>query len=293
MKKKISFSKILAYAILFALAISCIAPITVLLSVSVSKISDIYENGYRFIPRTFSLDAYKYILSGSSQLLSAYWVTIKVVVIGTVAGLLIMSMMAYGLSRKDFKYRQYFAFFVFFTMLFQAGMVPRYILISNYLHMKNTLWVLIVPVLANAWHIMMLRTYFSSLPEEVMQAAKIDGCGELRAFFVIAIPMTKPALATVGLLTALHYWNDWWLALMYIEQDNLVPLNYLLYRTMSNLEELNRQAMEMGTAAELGDFPSESVRMAMAAAASIPMLLIFPFFQKYFSKGLTVGAVKG
>ena len=159
--------------------------------------------------------------------------------------------------------------------------------------MKNTIWVLIVPMLANAWHIMMLRTYFSSLPEEVMQAAKIDGCGELRAFFVIAIPMTKPALATVGLLTALHYWNDWWLALMYIEQDNLVPLNYLLYRTMSNLEELNRQAMEMGTAAELGDFPSESVRMAMAAAASIPMLLIFPFFQKYFSKGLTVGAVKG
>lgn len=293
MKEKISVSKILAYAILFALAISCIAPITVLLSVSVSKISDIYENGYRFIPRTFSLDAYKYILSGSGQLLGAYWVTIRVVVIGTVAGLLIMSMMAYGMSRKDFKYRQYFAFFVFFTMLFQAGMVPRYILISNYLHMKNTIWVLIVPMLANAWHIMMLRTYFSSLPEEVMQAAKIDGCGELRAFFVIAIPMTKPALATVGLLTALHYWNDWWLALMYIEQDNLVPLNYLLYRTMSNLEELNRQAMEMGTAAELGDFPSESVRMAMAAAASIPMLLIFPFFQKYFSKGLTVGAVKG
>ncbi len=291
--KKGSFLKLIMYLILVILAVACIAPILNLLSISVSKISDIHEHGYRFIPVSFSLDAYKYIFTNSSQLASAYWVTIRVTVIGTAVGVLFMSMIAYAISRTSFKYRRGFSFYIFFTMLFSAGMVPSYILISNYLHLKNTLSVLILPYMVNAWHIMMLRTFFQALPDDVIQAAKIDGCGEFRTFFVIAIPMSKPALATVALLTVLRFWNEWFAALLYIEEDHLVPLQYLLYRTMSNLEELNRQAMEMGTAAELGDFPSESVRMAMAAAASIPMLVVFPFFQKYFSKGLTVGAVKG
>lgn len=280
-------------AILAILAITCIAPIFVLLSISVSKITDIYEFGYRFIPRAFSLDAYKYIFTNSSQILNAYWVTIRVTVIGTVCGTLIMAMIAYAMSIPTYRFRKFFSLYVFFTMLFSAGMVPSYIVNVTYLNLKNTLSVLILPYLANAWYIVMLRTFFTSLPGEVMEAAKIDGCGEFRAFFSIALPMSKPSLATVGLLTFLRYWNEWFAALMYIDKDSLVPLQYLLYRTMSNLTELNRQAMEMGTAAELSDFPSESVRMAMAAVATIPMLAVFPFFQKYFTKGLTVGAVKG
>ena len=287
------FSKVIISAILIVLAIACIAPILALLSISVSKITDIYEFGYKFIPRAFSFDAYKYIFTNSDQILSAYWVTIRVAVIGTFFGTLIMSMIAYAMSIPTYRFRKFFSFYVFFTMLFSAGMVPSYIVNVNYLHLKNTISVLILPYLANAWYIVMLRTFFTSLPSEVMEAAKIDGCGEFRAFFAIALPMSKPSLATVGLLTFLRYWNEWFAALLYIDKDNLVPLQYLLYRTMSNLTELNKQAMEMGTTAELNDFPSESVRMAMAVVATIPMLTVFPFFQKYFTKGLTVGAVKG
>lgn len=290
---KKNFSKAIVNLVLLLLACMCIMPIFIVISISVSKISDIHEYGYRFIPTSFSLDAYKYIFSSSGQIIGAYLVTLRVVLIGTILGVTIMAMFAYAISRSDFRYRRQFSFFVFFTMLFSAGLVPSYILITNYLNLKNTIWVLILPYVANAWHIMMLRSFFTSLPDGVLEAARIDGCSEFRTFWTIAVPMSTPALATVALLTVLRFWNEWFAALMYIDKDNLIPLQYLLYRTMSNLDELNRQAMEMGAAAELGEFPSESVRMAMAAASSVPVLMVFPFFQKYFCKGLTVGAVKG
>ena len=165
-------------------------------------------------------------------------------------------------------------------------------LITNGLHLKNNILALILPYLISGWNVMMVRTFFSGLPEEIFEAATVDGCGEYRIFFTIVLPMSTPAIATVALLQVLKYWNDWWLGLLYIEQDSLVPLQYMLYRLMNNISEMQREMSE-GLGMSPSDFPTEPARMAMAVIAAGPMLCVFPFFQKYFAKGMTVGAVKG
>lgn len=283
--------KWVTHIFLGCLALSCVLPLVLILSISFSSMESIFEGGYQFLPRGFSLDAYKFILADSKQIFKSYWVSIKVSVIGTILSLTFTAALAYPLSRHDFKFQKLFMFFVFFTMLFNGGLVPWYMVITNGLKLKDSLGVLIFPYMMNAWYVILMRTYFKSIPFSLIEAAKIDGASEIFTFMRIILPMSKPAIATIGLLTMLRYWNDWWLGMLFIESDNLVPLQYLMHRIMSNLEELQQEVTMYAGA--MDNFPSEPARMAMAIIAAGPMLFIFPFFQKYLVKGMTVGSVKG
>jgi putative aldouronate transport system permease protein len=254
----------------------------------------IQKEGYALIPKAIDLGAYEYIFKQPKQLVDSYIVTIIVTLTGGVAGLFLTALLAYPLSRKDYKYARQTSFIIFFTLLFNGGLVPWYILITKYLHIKDTIFVLILPYLVYPWFVLLLRTFFSNIPAELIGAAEIDGAGEFKIFYSIILPMSKPALATIGLLIAFRYWNDWWLGMLFINKASLRPLQYLLYSIMSNLEEFERNLQAQAAMASLdATFPSEPVRMAMAVLAAGPMLIVFPFFQKYFVRGLTVGAVKG
>ncbi|TBL70514.1 carbohydrate ABC transporter permease [Paenibacillus thalictri] len=285
-------SLLLKHIPLLFLAICCIAPLLLVVNVSFTDIQSIYRTGYSFLPHAISLDAYAYIFADAKQIVHSYLVTILVTAAGTALSLLVMAMIAYPLSRADFRHQRKMTFYVFFTMLFNGGLVPTYIVVTKYLHLGDSFWALILPYLVIPWYVLLLKTFFTQIPYEIIEASKVDGCSEYRIFFTILLPMTKPALATVGLMVSLRYWNDWWLSLLYINNENLVPLQLLLYRIMANIQELARMAAESGIN-ETIEFPSESARMAMAIIAAGPMLFIFPFFQRYFVQGLTVGAVKG
>lgn len=278
--------------LLAMLALACILPVFLVISISLSSMDEIYKTGYSFIPSGINFKAYKYIFHDFGQILCSYWVSIRVVVIGGFLSVLFTAMVAYPISRRNFKFNRPITFIIFFTMLFNGGLVPTYMWLTNGLHLKNTLWVLILPYMITGWNVMMIRTFFKELPEEIFEAATVDGCGEYRIFFSIVIPMSKPAIATITLLQVLRYWNDWWLGLLYIEKDELVPLQYMLYRLMNNISEMQRE-MAAGNGLSIESFPTEPARMAMAVIAAGPLLCIFPFFQKYFAKGMTMGAVKG
>lgn len=283
---------VVIYTILIAFSILCIGPIISVVSISLTSERDIVEYGYQMFPKNISTTAYQFIFKNPMQILRAYGVSITVTVVGTMLSLFLVSMLAYVISRRDFAFHRGLAFFVFFTMLFNGGLVPNYMLISQGLHLKDTIWALIVPYLTSAWNILLLKTYFQKIPTALLESARIDGCSEFRTFFRIVMPLSKPALATVGLLITLNFWNDWWLSMLYIENDKLINLQYLLVRMMRDLTELLQNVTTAPAGATLRDFPNESARMAMCVLAAGPMLFVFPFFQKYFVKGLTVGAVK-
>lgn len=278
------------HLVLILFGIACIIPLISIISVSLSDENTILQNGYSFIPQGFNFQAYAYVLYKPAQLLNALKVSLLVSMIGTVVSVLISAGISYVLSREDYKFKNSLSFYVFFTMLFNGGLVPTYMLISKYLHLKSTIWVLILPYLAIPWFILILRTFMQKIPHTIIESCMIDGASELRIFFQMILPLAKPGLATVGLFTLLQYWNDWWLSLLYIEKESLVPLQYMLYRMINNIEFLTRTASMMPG---MTIAPAETARMAMAILAAGPMLLVFPFFQKYFVKGLTVGAVKG
>ncbi|WP_304943039.1 carbohydrate ABC transporter permease [Vallitalea guaymasensis] len=285
-------SKIIIHIVLMIFAILCIIPIIAIISISLSNETDIALKGYSLIPRGLTTRAYSIIFKNPKQILNSYLVSITITAVGGALGLLVTSLIAYPLSRKDFIYKKKLTFYVFFTLLFNGGLVPWYIVITRYLHLQNTIWVLILPYIAIPWYILLLRTYFSKIPKSIIESAKIDGSSEFGTFFKIVLPLSKPALATIGLFIILHYWNDWWLSLLYIEKEKLIPLQYMLYRIMNNIQFLTTQMQTGAVTVKVGDLPNESARMAMCIIAAGPMLFLFPFFQKYFVKGLTVGAVK-
>ncbi|WP_256975526.1 carbohydrate ABC transporter permease [Paenibacillus sp. MY03] len=282
----------IGYILITCLAILCVIPFIFVLSSSLTDENEILMNGYSLIPQVFSLEAYRMIFEYPEEMLRAYGVTITVTVLGTSAGLILTAMTAYALSRKDFKWRNHFAFYFFFTTLFSGGLVPWYLLIVNYLHLKNTLAVLILPTMMNVFYILVMRAFISGIPNEINESAKIDGAGDFRIFISLILPLSKPALATIGLFLALGYWNDWYMALLYISEDNLMPLQYYLYRLLGNLEGVRKAMMESGAILTV-DIPGENLKMAMTVVACGPILFAYPFIQKYFVKGLTVGAVKG
>jgi len=285
---------ILKHVILISAALICLIPMIVTVSVSLSDETDLVRNGYSFFPRIFSTAAYEYIFKAPHALLSAYRVTVIITVLGTLSGTLLMAMIAYPLSRRDFKWRRGITFFIFFTMLFNGGLVPTYILITRYLHLRNTLPVMILPIFITAWNIFLLLTFMKSIPISLVESAKIDGASELMIFSRIIMPLSKAALATISLLLALRMWNEWYTALLYITDQSLVPLQFWMQRVMRNMQFLlANQDLMGGGSVSFADLPTESVRMAMAVLAAGPMVLIFPFFQKYFARGLKVGAVKG
>jgi putative aldouronate transport system permease protein len=291
LKKRVP--QLLIHLVFILFSLSCIIPLISVLSVSFSSEVDILQHGYRLIPRIFDFKAYAYVLYRPIQLLGAFKVSILVSVIGTVLSVLFMAGIAYALSRHDYRFRNGLSFFVFFTMLFNGGLVPSYILISNYLHLKNTLWVLILPYLAMPWFILLLRSFMQKIPHDIIESCMIDGANEFRIFAQVILPLAKPGLATIALFTMLQYWNDWWLSLLYIENEHLVPLQYMLYRMMNNISYLTSSSNMMPPSMKNVVLPTESARMAMAMLAAGPMLAVFPFFQKYFVRGLTVGAIKG
>jgi len=259
-----------------------------MISASFSSETDISRYGYSLFPRSFTTAAYQYILQDPGQILTAYGVTITVTVIGTCLGVLIMALMAYPLSRKDFFLRKPLSFYVFFTLLFNGGVVPLYILVTHYLQLKDTLEALILPYLVMPWYVLLLRTYFAAVPRELIDAAKIDGSGEWRIFFQIVVPLSRPALATVALFSALVFWNDWYLALLFINSTNLVPLQYLLYQISTDITVLQTSSQAFGV-----QIPALSAQMAIAVLAVGPITLAFLFVQRYFVSGITLGGVKG
>ena len=277
--------------ILFSLA--CIIPLVSIISISLSNETDIIKNGYSLFPRVFDISAYAYILYKPIQIINAFKVSIIVSILGTFISLIVTAGIAYTLSRHDYKFKNPLSFYVFFTMMFNGGLVPTYILISNYLHLKDTIWVLILPYVAAPWFILLLRTFMQKIPYDIIESCMMDGASEFRIFFQIILPLAKPGLATIALFTILQYWNDWWLSLLYIEKESLVPLQYMLYRMMNNITFLTSSSNQMPPGLNNAVIPSESARMAMAILAAGPMLAVFPFFQQYFVRGLTVGAVKG
>jgi len=267
----------------------------VTVSVSLSDEKDLIRNGYSLIPRVFSTGAYDYILANPMSLLNAYGVTIFSTALGTALGVFFMSMAAFPLSRRDFRFRKIITFYIFFTMLFSGGLVPTYIVVTRYLHLQDSLWVLFLPVFITAWNTFLMITYLRSIPFELVESAKMDGAREFTIYLRIILPMAKPALATVALLLALRIWNEWFTSLLYIRDQRLVSLQFWMQRVMQNMQFLlmNQDMMGGASTTDLGELPSESARMAMAVLAAGPMMFVFPFFQKYFTKGLLVGSIKG
>ena len=289
-KSRVGMTFVHIFFILFSLA--CVIPLLAIIAISFSDEQMILEYGYRLIPVKVSLQAYSLVFRYPAKLLNAYKISIIVTVLGTLCGLYVQATMAYVLSRRSYKYRNFLAFYMFFTMLFSGGLIPSYILITRYLHMGDTIWVLFVPGLVSAWNIILLRTFFQGIPESLVESAKIDGAKELRIFFSIMVPLSKPSLATIALFISIGLWNDWWNALIYIRSSNLVPLQYLLHKFIMENEFLKQNAQQM-PGVDLKSLPSETYRMAMCILAAGPMLFAYPFFQKYFVRGLTIGGVKG
>lgn len=287
-------SNIIIHMIFIIICAACIYPFLIILGSSFQTQKDIITNGYAIIPKEISLVAYKMILKDPSVLLNSYMVTIISTIIGTILGMWVITSYAYTISRRDFKYRKQLSFYVFFTMLFNGGMVPSYILIAKWLDLKNNIFALILPMLISGWFVLLMKGFLQTIPESLVESAKIDGAGEVYAFIKIVLPISKPALATIGLFLVLQNWNDWWLTLLYIDKDNLMKLQYLLIRVLKNMEFLNSaEAIQYGLVKDGMEIPTQSARMAMCVLAAGPMLGVFPFFQKYFVRGITVGSVKG
>ncbi|EGG33248.1 carbohydrate ABC transporter permease [Paenibacillus sp. HGF5] len=294
MPKKFELSKMLIHLLFILLSLAIVLPFLLVVAVSLTDEASLTDKGYQFFPESFSLEAYRYLLDAPDILLRAYGVTITVTVIGALAGLLLTAMTAYVISRPDYRYNRVTTFYVFFTMLFSGGLVPSYILITQYLHLKDSLLALILPVLLSPFNIMVMKGFMSKIPIEIVESAKIDGARELRIFFRIILPLSTPALATLGLLISFTYWNEWFNAMLYIDDPDKVPLQLLLVRTLGSIEFITSNSefsQQLGI--DLSSFPNNSARMAIAVLAGGPMLIIFPFFQRFFVKGLTVGSLKG
>ncbi len=295
MNKKNRMFQIIMSALFIFIALVCVIPVVLVLIISLTDQSSINTYGYSFFPKQWSLDAYRYIWSSARHtILSAYGITIFTTVIGTVAGVLIVALYAYPISRNDFKYRNTFAFISFFTMLFSGGMVSWYMVCTSMLHLGNTVWALILPGVMNSWYVVILRTFFAtSIPPSVIESAKIDGAGEYIILFRLVMPLSLPGLATIALFFTLRFWNDWYNALMFITDERLRNLQFLLQSMLSKIQMLSESDGNTYAAESIREIPSDSVRMALCMIAAGPILIVYPFFQKYFIQGLTVGAVKG
>ena len=270
-----------------------IIPMLSVIFIAFTSESSISTQGYPFFFREINLNAFQYILDNPKTIVDAYKVTIFTSFGGTFLYLLLSTMAAYAISRPGFTLKKPLTFFFFFTMLFNGGLVPTYILMSQTLHLKNTYLALIVPLLVNVWYLIMLKTFMSEIPNEILESAKIDGAGHFTIYTRFILPLSKPALATIGLLTLLDYWNSWQPAMLYIDEKEMYPLQYMLQVMLRNIMEILKEMQNNISIGNIQDMPSESARMAMCILAVGPMLFIFPFFQKYFTRGLTVGAVKG
>lgn len=277
------------------LAVIALLPIILIVIASFTEETTLLRNGYSFFPKQWSTDAYVYMLQQGATIFRAYGVSVAVTLIGTVISVLITTMIAYPMSRKNFKYKNLLAFFVFFTMLFNGGVVPSYMMWTQVFNIKNTIWALILPnYLCGAFNIFLVRNYYAnSIPEALIESAQIDGASELTIFCRIIFPLAVPTVATISLFTALTYWNDWVNALYYIQKPQYYGIQNLLIRIMNNIQYLKSGAASVAVGTGAIQLPSNAVRMSMAVIGILPIVVIYPFVQKYFVKGVVVGAVKG
>ena len=285
------------HVILGLFAICCIIPFIFVVIISFSSEESIRTLGYSFIPMEWSVETYKYAFDKLPQIWRSFFNSIFITVVGTVLSTTMCAMYSYALYRPDFKYRTFFTFFSFFTMIFGGGLVPTYIISKQMLGLSENYAALIVPLLVSPFNIIVMRTFFSSsVPMELIEAATVDGSGEYNTLFRIVVPIAKPGLATIALLNALAYWNDWFQSLLYIRQNKVLqPLQALLMELQNNTEYLNRMAGQMGSAAIMESMkaPTQSLRMALVVILVVPIACAYPFFQRYIVAGLTIGSVKG
>jgi putative aldouronate transport system permease protein len=283
--------RIIFYIVIALFTLICLFPFVLMIVSSFMNEKEIVAEGFKLFPKELSTSAYEFLFRNPTKLMNAYSVTILITVVGTVLGLLIMSMAGYVLSRNDFKYRNAISFFIYFTTLFSGGLVPSYILMVNYLGLKDNILAMILPGMVSAWSIFLMRNFMKAIPDSLYESAAIDGAGDFRIYWQIFIPLATPSLATIGLFLALGYWNEWYNAMLYIQSQIKFPLQFFLQKivTQANIQLLIQQ----GVVVKTSDLPSESIKMATAVMAIGPIILLYPFVQKYFVSGLTIGAVKG
>ena len=293
-KKKKNKGQLLLHLFFIILCGAYILPFILIISVSFTEEAALKAGGFSLLPKVFSTAAYQLAFKKPDQLINSYVTTIICAVVTTVAGILFQGMLAYALSRPNYKLRKFITFLVFFAMLFSGGLVPSYIIKTKYLHLNDTIWVYILPSIISTWNLIVLRSNFRSVPSSLIESAKVDGANEWRICFQIVYPLSVPSLAAIGFLQFVGKWNDWFTASIYVRKPNLYSLQFLLQRILRDMEFLKQQ-MNDGNEwlASKSSLPTESFRFAMAILAAGPVLVIFPLFQKYFSKGLTVGGVKG
>ncbi len=278
--------------ILGLLAFVAVIPFIFVIAISLTDEQVLSKFGYSFIPKKFSASAYVYIVKAGSDIIRSYGNTIIITVVGTIIGVLLIGTYAYALSRKTYAYRKFFTMVITIPMLFGGGMVATYMVIARLLKLSNTLWALILPMAMNSFNIIVLRTFFNtSIPDAVVESAKIDGASEWRLFFQIVIPMSLPGFATIALFLTLGYWNDWFNALLYIEKKSMEPLQKFLMSIEQDMQFLRSEGAKLGIVVD--NMPEDSLRMAIVVISTVPILIAYPFFQRYFVNGLTVGAVKG
>lgn len=281
--------------ILTILSLLSLIPFIFVIIISLTDEESLAMNGYRFIPEKWSLHAYQYIIDAGESIIRSYGVTILVTVVGTLLGLFLIGTYSYALSRRTYAFRSFFTKVITVPMLFSGGMIANYLIVTKVLMLKNSVWALILPLAMNSFNIIVMRTFFkTSIPDSVVESAKIDGASEWRLFFKIVIPMALPGLATIGLFLTLGYWNDWFNAMMYIDNQDWIPLQYLLIKIESSIDFLANNKAMMGVEGiqATANMPKETIKMAIVVISTLPIIFAYPFFQRYFVNGLTIGAVK-
>ncbi len=281
---------IVSYAIVSIFSVICLYPLLLTAAVSFSDENKVQIHGFRLIPEEFSLETYKYLWDRASDSITrAYGVSVLITVVGTITAMLVTSMLAYTISQKNIKYRNAISFFCYITVIFSAGMVPWYIVCVNVLHIQNTVFALFIPYTVNVWNLFLLRNYFQSIPDAVIESARIDGANSFFIFCKLVVPLSKTAMLTVGMFYVIQFWNDWWLAIMLMTNSKLYPLQYYLYSLLTSAQALSQHSISSSNIS----IPTETIKMATTMITIGPILFLYPFVQKYFVKGIMIGAVKG
>ena len=283
--------KAVGYPLIFLFAAVCLIPFLIVIGSSFTAESYIIRNGYSILPKEWSIESYATIFRSPMAIIRAYGVTIFVTIAGTVLSVFLNTMAGYVLQRKDFEWRNKLSFFYFFTTLFSGGLMPWYIMCVKYLHLKDSIWAMILPGIVSVWNILLAKGFMAGIPFEMTESAKIDGAGDFSIFLRLIWPLSKPVIATIGLFTALTYWNDWYNSMLFINNDHPYSLQYQLYKLLNDARVLRQLASEAGIVVDT--VPIESMKMALTVVVTGPIVLLYPFVQRYFIKGLTLGAVKG
>lgn len=292
-RRKRNSSRVGIHLFLILFCVGIVLSFLMVIGASLQSEEEIQTLGYRIFPKEISFEAYKSVFHNPTTVLRSYYVTILTTVIGAFLGTFFTAGYAYALSRRDFKYRKVLNWLNIVSLLFNGGLVATYIVMTQWFHLKNSIWILILPLIFSPWNVIMMKSFFASLPFSVIESAKVDGANEYRIFFNFVIPMSKPIVATITLFLTLVMWNDYQQSLLYITNESLYKLQYLLMKILNDMTFLNTTAADMGVNLEGVVFPTSSLRMAMCVVVAGPILFVFPFFQKYFAKGISLGSVKG